>query len=156
MKKFAFTITDTHLIFSTESTVEQAIRTLNSAGAVSLDSAKWFNRAKTIIPSVIGVATLENNAEAIEILWSELCSSKKPTSKSKDADPDTQIGIGVRSGSPLPHLMLSQAEADLFDFSLLPEFDEVRKYFGLSASYGLSRPDGFFLEFKYLNLHSDN
>ncbi len=156
MKKFAFTVTDTHLIFSIESIVEQAIRTLNSTGAVSLDSAKWFNKAKSIIPSVVGVATLENNADAIEILWSELRSVKKQTSESKSTDSETQVGVEVRSGSPLPYLMFSQAGADLLDFGLLPEFDEVRKYFGLSASYGLSRPDGFFFEFKYLNPHSDN
>jgi len=48
-------------------------------------------------------------------------------------------------------MMLSQAGADQFDFSLLPEFEAVRKYFGLAASYGISRQDGFFFEFKYLN-----
>jgi hypothetical protein len=40
---------------------------------------------------------------------------------------------------------------DLFDFGLLPDFDAVRKYFGLSAGYGISRADGFFFEFKYLS-----
>ena len=40
---------------------------------------------------------------------------------------------------------------DFADFSLLPEFGVVKKYFGLSAGYGISRPDGFFFEFKYLN-----
>jgi hypothetical protein len=62
----------------------------------------------------------------------------------------------VSSESPFPQLMLSQAGSDLFDFSLLPEFDEVRKYFGLSAFYGLSKPDGFFFELKYLNPRLDN
>jgi hypothetical protein len=37
------------------------------------------------------------------------------------------------------------------DFGLLPEFDVVRKYFGCSAFYGVSRDDGFLFEFKYLN-----
>jgi hypothetical protein len=46
---------------------------------------------------------------------------------------------------------LSLAGADLFDFSLLPEFEAVKKYFGSSASYGVARQDGFFFEFKYLN-----
>jgi len=53
-------------------------------------------------------------------------------------------------GSTLPNFMFSQAGSDLFDFSLLPEFDVVRKYFGLSAFYGLSIPEGFFFELKYL------
>jgi len=46
---------------------------------------------------------------------------------------------------------LSLTGTDLFDFTLLPEFEAVKKYFGLSASYGVARQDGFFFEFKYLN-----
>ncbi len=68
----------------------------------------------------------------------------------------TGIGVGVSSGSTFPNFIFSQAGSDLFDFSLLPAFDAVRKYFGLSAFYGLSIPDGFFFEFKYLNPHLDN
>ena len=98
-----------------------------------------------------------------EFFWSELRELKKETSKSeglltesKDTDSGTRIGVGVSSNSPFPNFMFSQAVSDLFDFSLLPEFDAVRKYFGLSAFYGLSRQDGFFFEFKYLNPHLDN
>lgn len=154
--KFAFTVTDTHLILGTESSVEGAIRTLNSAEAVSLDSAKWFNRCKSIIPSVVGMADLENNAASGEVFWSELRRTNKKTSTDKDADSSIQIGIGVKSGSPFPQLALSGGGSELFDSSLLPEFDEVRKYFGLSAFYGISRPDGFFFEFKHLNAQADN
>jgi len=154
--KVAFTVTDTHLILGAEPAVEGVIRTLNSTETVSLDSAKWFNRAKSIIPSVVGLAGLENNAASGEVFWSELRRTKKKTSKDKDADSGIQMGAGVKPGSPFPHLMFSQGGSELFDFSLLPEFDAVRKYFGLSAFYGISRPDGFFFEFKYLNAHLDN
>ncbi len=51
----------------------------------------------------------------------------------------------------LPQMMFSGPGFDLFNFGLLPEFDTVRKYFGLSASYGISRQDGFFFEFKDIN-----
>jgi len=156
MPKFAFSVTDTHLIFSDESAVEQVIRALNSTETVSVITEEWFNKAKSAIPSVVGLASLQNDAASGEFFWSELRELKKETSKSKDTDSSTKIGLGVSSGSPFPQLVLSQAGSDLFDFSLLPEFDEVRKYFGLSAFYGLSRPDGFFFEFKYLNPRLDN
>ena len=55
------------------------------------------------------------------------------------------------AGIASPEVLLSQVGADLVDFSLLPDFDAVRKYFGLSASYGIARQDGFFFEFKYIN-----
>lgn len=156
MPKFAFTVTDTHLIFADESAVEQVIRALNSTETVSVITEEWFNKAKSAIPSVVGLASLQNDAASGEFFWSNLRELKKETSKSKDTDSSTTIGFGVSSESPFPQLMLSRGGSDLFDFSLLPEFDEVRKYFGLSAFYGLSKPDGFFFELKYLNPRLDN
>ena len=146
----AFTVTDTHLIFASESIVEQAIRTLGGSQAESIGSARWFNKAKSNIPSVVGLAVLQNHAASGEYFWSTMRQSKKPD-KADGEDQSSQIGIGITSGSLLPQVMFSQAGIDLFDFSLLPEFDTVKKYFGVSAFYGISRPDGFFFEFKHLN-----
>ena len=148
MPPSAFTVTDTHLIFASESIVEQAIRTLSGSQAESIESAKWFNKAKSNIPSVVGLADLENNAVSGEYFWSSMRKSKKPDKANGE---DNQITVGVSSGSIFPQVMFSQAGADLLDFSLLPEFDAVKKYLGVSAFYGISRPDGFFFEFKYLN-----
>ena len=139
--KLAFTITNTHMILGTESTVDQAIRRLSSAEAGSLSSAKWFTIAKSAIPSVVGLANLEDNAASNEFLWRTLKEQDK--SKSEDSSRSVKIGISPSSG-----LMFSQTG---LDFDLLPKYDVVRKYFGLSASYGISRPDGFFCEFKYIN-----
>jgi hypothetical protein len=144
----AFTVTDTHLIFASEFAVEQAIRTLGS-NAESISSVAWFNKAKSNIPSVVGLAGLQNNAVSGELLWSTLQQSKKPD-KADDDDKKNQITVGITSESLFPQIMFSQSEGVL-DFSLLPEFDAVKKYFGLTAFYGISRQDGFFFEFKYLN-----
>jgi len=146
----AFTVTDTHLLFANQDAIEQAIRTLGTSQAESIGSANWFNKAKSNIPSVVGLAGLQNNAVSGEYFWSTMRESKD-TDKADDEDKRNQIGIGVSSGSLLPQVMFSQGGDSLFDFSLLPEFDAVKKYFGLSAFYGISRPDGFFFEFKYLN-----
>jgi len=147
--KIAFTVTDTHLIFATESAVEQAIRTLGS-GADSIGSARWFNKARSNIPSVVGLAGLQNNADSGELLWSTMRQSKKPD-KADGEDQSNLIGVGISSGSILPQVAFTQGGDALLDFSLLPEFDAVKKYFGLSTFYGISRQDGFFFEFKYLN-----
>jgi len=138
MPKIAFTITDTHLIFGTESTVERAIRTLSSTEAASLDSSKWFDSTKSAIPSIVGLAALEDNVASGELFWWMMKEAGK-----------TQV-----SGSPMtpnPVMVFSQMGGDLPNFGLLPEFDTVRKYFGLSAFYGVSKPEGFFFELKYLN-----
>jgi len=129
---FAFTITDTYLIFGVESTVERAIRTLSTTGGTSMASAKWFTTAKLAIPSVVGMATMEDDAAASELLWWMMKESGVKTS-----------GLVLTGLAGLNELIKSTC-------ALLPEFGTVRKYFGLSASYGVSRPDGFFFGFKYL------
>lgn len=125
--KFAFTVTDTHLIFGVESAVERAVRTLSTTQAVSLGSAKWFNSAKLAIP--VGLACLEDNSASGELLWWMM----------KQGDQRRPL-FPFRFGQ---HKIL-----ELFNFSLLPQFDAVRKYFGVSVFYGVSRPDGFLFEFK--------
>jgi len=150
MPKLAFTITDTHLIFGVESTVERTIRALSSTEVASLDSAKWFNNAKSAVPSVVGLAWLQDDAASTEFFWWMM----KETEKNKAKDSSISMGVLIDSKSLSPHLMFSQT--GLLDTSLLPQFDAVRKYFGLSALYGISRPDGFFFEFNYLNPPTTN
>jgi hypothetical protein len=141
MPTFAFTVTDSHLILGVESTVERAIRTLSSPEDTSMGSAKWFTTAKSAIPSAVGLATMEDNAAAGELFWWLMKQGKK-----------TLWGPNIQPNSSSPSIGFGPMQvAELFDFSLLPEFDAVRKYFGLSAFYGVSRADGFFFEFKYLD-----
>lgn len=135
---FAFTITDTHLIFAEESTVERAIRQLSSSSDTSMGSADWFTTAKSAIPSVVGLAYLNDDGPSTEYLWWMLKHS------GQDKEPTVFSGPASFVFGPVP-------VGKLFNFSLLPKFDAVRKYFGLSVSYGISRTDGFFFEFKYLN-----
>ncbi len=150
MPKFAFTVTDTHLIFSKEAAVEKAIRTLNSTENRSMDSTRWFNIAKSAVPSLAGMVTLQNDKVSGKYIWSQMRDMTNKATK-KDSDSEIKLGVGVRPGSSFPQMMFSQTGVQMFDFSLLPEFDIVKKYFGLSAFYGLSKPDGFFFELKYLN-----
>ncbi len=141
MPKLAFTITDTHLIFASEDAIEKAIRTLSGGGNETVASAKWFSQAKSIIPSTIGMASLANSEASAEFVWSMVKNMKMPAK-----------GAGMTPAAiASPQMLLSQVGGDLLDFSLLPDFDTVRKYFGLSASYGIARQDGFFFEFKYIN-----
>jgi len=145
----AFTVTDTHLIFASESVVEQTIRTLSGNQADSISSAKWFNKAKSNIPSVVGLAGLQDNATSGELLWSTLRQTKPDKAAAGD-DKSNQMTVGLTSQSLFPQIMFTRSDG-LIDFSLLPEFDAVKKYFGISTFYGISRQDGFFFEFKYLS-----
>jgi hypothetical protein len=136
--RMAFTITETHLIMGEEAAVERAVRIIGGAQSDSVNSAKWFTTAKSVVPSVVGMATFEDSAASMELLWWML----KESAKSRRGN----LGMGSTAAVlATPDLWQSS------DFALLPEFDVVRKYFGFSAFYGVSRDDGFLFEFKYLN-----
>jgi len=138
----AFTVTDTHLILGKESAVESAIRAISSKEIKSLDSAQWFLTAKGSIPAMVGFASLKNRAATSKILWEQM----KKAAASKE-ESGLQAGVGISSGN-FPFITL---KGEMFNYSLLPSFDEVHKYFGVSAYYGKSRADGLFIEFKYFN-----
>ena len=142
-----FTVTDTHFIFASEAVIERTIRALESS-TESIDSAKWFARAKANIPSAVGLASLEDTAATTEQLWFTMRESKK---ESKGEGSKNELGVSLSTDSIFPLLTFSPAGSEFFDLSLLPEYDAVRKYFGVSAFYGISRPDGFFFELKDLN-----
>jgi len=138
----AFTITDSHVIVGSEASVERAIRAMAGADAGTLDSAAWYRRARAAIPALVGLAGLSDAAAAGEHMWQQL---REMDTLAKGDHSELQLGMS----SAGPQILFAGSEG-LFDFSLLPEFDKVRKYFGLTAAYGISRQDGFFLEVKLL------
>jgi len=140
--KFAFTVSDTHLILGFESRVEKAIRTLSAASG-SAEPPKWFRKAKAAIPDVVGFAGLQNDASSARVVWKDL----KTTPEASDGDSEREIKLGVGTGG----LTFSQMGLDFLDATLLPDFDAVEKYFGIQAGYGIAREDGFFFETKYIN-----
>lgn len=136
--KAAFAVTDDYLLFGIESAVEQAIRTLSSDNSVSVNTAKWYIAATSAIPSSAGMASVEDNSTTMELLWYVLKQTPNP------ADSDSMMPLDAA-------MMFWKGPMSLVDFSLLPDYDAVKKYFGYSAAYGASRPDGFIFEAKGLN-----
>ena len=140
--RLAFTVTDTHLIFGTEAAVEKAIRTLGNPGGSSISSERWFGAAKSAVPSAVGLAGFGDSAGVWERLWDVL---RRGTDEEKE---------GIMSGPFGARSFLPPVSELPFDFKLLPSFETVRKYFGLMAFYGISRPDGFYFELQYINAGS--
>jgi len=138
MPMFAVTITDTHLIFGLQSSVEKAIRTMTSGGE-TLASADWFKSIKSQMPSVVGFAGLQQNAVINKLIW-------KGLKKSKGGN--INLLPGLPQQSPLEGE--NDASAKQLDFTLLPEFDEIEKYFGPSYIYGVGKTRGFYFELNQL------
>jgi hypothetical protein len=136
--KMAFTVTDTHLIVGSEPAVETAIRLIGNPGSASIGSEQWFSTAKSAIPSAVGVAGFSNITGLWEKLWQVL---RQGTDSQREEIMSGPLG----TQAILPPL----SEGAPF-FKLLPAFEAVRKYFGLTAFYGISRPDGFYFELQYI------
>jgi len=143
MPKLAFTVTDTHVVMGVEAAVEGAVRKL-STGADDLP--RWFRRARSAIPDVVGLADLQDDAAAVQVLWKTLKEAAEEAKSSSD-----ESGRSIKVGLGSSGLSFSQSGVDFMTPDLLPDFEAVRKYFGISATYGIAREDGFFFEFTYLN-----
>ena len=120
------------MIIGAESDIEEAIRLLNNKEARGIGSTEWLSRAKQGLPEKTGIVSLKNEQASMEYLWWVLKNVKN----------------GDLSGE---QIMLGQLK-DAVDFKLLPEFEKVKKYFGVTSSYLVSRPDGFFFEGKVLDV----
>jgi hypothetical protein len=134
LPKMAFTVTDSHIVIGSEPIVEQAVRSLSDSSATTIAGASWFIRAKTQIPGAVGAAAFSDDAAYAEQTWQQLRDSA-----AKTLTPDIPVVEPIGA--------LVQNILQVADFGLLPEFEAVRKYFGYSVSYAVSRPDGFYFEF---------
>jgi hypothetical protein len=129
---FAFTITDTHIIMGLQGNVVEAIRIMNNKNAASVGNARWFSRAKSALPEKAGIAGFSDDRSTAEYFWWRV----KEQQKGKAPKDDTY----------LPGSMMLQELKSIADFSLLPDFAKVKKYFGVSSYSVSSRPDGFYFE----------
>jgi hypothetical protein len=132
--RMAVTVTDTHLIVGEEGAVEAAIRVIGGSGAVSVDSKEWYRRCAGAVPGIAGMVGYEDLGASMELMWWLAKQAKN-----------------VGDISPLGLMMGDEDLGKIVDFGLLPRFEEVRKYFGLTAGYGVSRADGFYFQSKYLD-----
>jgi hypothetical protein len=140
----AFTVTDTALLVGGESSIEQALRMLSDSNVDALNSAKWYRQARSLVPQMVGVGAFSDGAAQAEQFWKAF---KKTFGQQKKTDGSISTGMFMFD--------VSGPEIERFrktiDSSMLPEFEKVRKYFGVGAFYGVSRPDGFYFEFRNVN-----
>ncbi len=118
--KLAIVITDSYMIVGFKPAIENIVRSMVAGDSDTVESQKWFQRAKNMLPQKAGGLGAVNLKMAAEILCWQLKEKAQEISKSPEA----------------------------VDFSKLPKFETVAKYFGLAASYIQSKPDGFYFGMK--------
>lgn len=129
----AFTVTDTHVILGFQSSVENAIRTLKSSE--SLKDKRWFNQGRASIPPQAGMANFQNTRATGEFLWWLLKKSS-----------ENRTGAGM--SAPTASYLIDNTS---WDFSLLPDYDKIKNYFGTSVFHLVSKDDGFYAELKMIS-----
>ena len=123
----ALTVTQTHLLWGGQIAVEKAIQRLTRPQAESLSEKAWYRRAMSQIPPDAGMATIEHMQMAGQQAWATLKNGKLSGLIELDIQNDWVASL-------LPA------------FEALPDFEQVRSYFGLSLGWIRTRPDGFLME----------
>ncbi|MBN1125820.1 MAG: hypothetical protein JXA82_12495 [Sedimentisphaerales bacterium] len=135
--KLAFSVTDTHLLFGEEAQVENALRALQDRDFKSIVSMDWYRTAQSRMPGAGALASMTNNTMYWEHLWELFRSGRYEKST---------LGFILQMQGEQ-----SEAIRKLFDFTLLPQFNVVRKYFGISISHGQCKDDGLEFEFESID-----
>ena len=102
---------------------------MQDKSASRLPSARWYRRAAAAIPSPAGSSGMMDLSVFGRHIWHLLKSGKTDS----------------------PAEFMVEDFRELGDFARLPEFETVRKYFGIVVSQFFSQPDGFTFEYRMLS-----
>lgn len=145
----AFSVVSDQLILGVEEDVEQAIRDFQSDSFESLTSDPMFQRVTRHLPSQAGLFYYENSRDHTEQTWWMLknIAREKPAT---DEEITLQLGVGIESTSGLSNsqLLFLQGLTGYLDFSTLPDYESVKKYFGAAIGYVKNIDEGIYAEFK--------
>jgi hypothetical protein len=126
-------------VFSTDaSTLEEFLRSGESPGRSLRETAGLADAAQRVGGQSTGLFTYENQNEAMRLLFEWL---RKSTAAPK-RPPDASLLV-----NSLPFAGPEKSVRDWMDFSLLPEFPKVAKYFSFSVWAGSANAEGLTYKF---------
>ena len=112
-----------------------AIRDLHRENFESLKSDPMYQHVARNLPDQAGIFYYENSQANMEHTWWMIKKSarEKPAS---DENITLNLGVGLGSNSGLTSTqILLQSLAGYIDFSSLPDYQSVKKYFGASVGF---------------------
>jgi len=153
--KIGFTVAGGRFVVGGIEGVEQAIRDLRREDLQTIQADPMYRYAAGHLPSQAGAWWYENKQIAAEAQWVQIkqAARKSAAESGDDEDQDNKeiaVGIGASFGSGIiamtPMGQFLEAMKRYCDFSQLPDFDSVRKYFGASIGYVKETDSGIYLE----------
>lgn len=128
-----------YVVFSTDaSTLEEFLRSGESPGRSLRETAGLADAAQRVGGQSTGLFTYENQNEALRLLFEWLRKSAAAPKRPPDAS------LLVNS---IPFAGPERSVRDWMDFSLLPEFPKVAKYFSFSVWAGSANAEGLTYQF---------
>jgi hypothetical protein len=162
----AFAVADDNFVMGTPATVEQSIRDLGRKDIEKIGSDPMYQHASRYIPDQAAMYAYQNSQITTAASWEQLRAAAKAAAKNprgarvrgRDPNargPDNIDGVDVDRSEVYPgesmvpdlalQLMLTQLR-EFVDFSALPDFAAVKKYYGATVAYIKGSDEGVFAE----------
>ena len=156
----AFAVADDNFVVGPVKAVEQSIRDLGRKDIEAIGADAMYQHASRYIPAQAGLYAYQNEQTTSAASWAQLRAAAKEAAKNPRRDPNVkgsdsingvpqrkiEIGLGTSTGPNLPMLMVVNQFKEFVDFSALPDFEQVRKYFGSTVVYVKGSDEGLFAE----------
>ncbi len=137
----ALAVTDNNLVVSNEKGVEQAIRSIGGKGRKSIKTDRMYQMAARYLPSTASIYYYGNERINMAKTWV----NAKKAGKLSDSKSTRQHALSMASlGQQAVAMRMLEKHCD---FSTLPDFDAVKKYFGATVAHVNHVEEGIYLEF---------
>jgi len=163
----AFAVADDNFVIGSVKTVEQSIRDLGRKDIESIRADAMYQHASRYLPAQAALYAYQNEQITTAASWEMLRAAAKAAAKNPRRaggrhrgdpnvkGPDSINGVDqdeseappeMSLGPNLPMMLMVNQLKGLVDFSALPDFEQVRKYYGSLVVYVKGSDDGIFAE----------
>ena len=149
--QLAFGVAGDQWVFGSLGGLEQTIREVRSDDQKSIQTDPMYQYARRYLPEQAGMYFYENQQITTEQAWHllkvTLSEAKEKEREESSADREVTIGMPIFSSSGTPGAMMFGELFDMVDFTLLPDFETVKHYFGPTVGYVKENEAGLYAEF---------
>ena len=158
----AVAVPGSNIVMGSLPTVEQEIRDLRREDSESIQADPMYRLAAAALPAEAGVWGYANDRARTEATWTQLKEQAKKASELPAKCPACGADLQGRATCPEcgadvsgsdhaessmnPLQTLVDQTKKFCDFSTLPDFQAVQKYFGATVGYAKSTEDGIYFE----------
>lgn len=142
--EYGFAVAGDQLVLGNANVLEQAIRDLRRKDIETINSDPMYQYAAPHIPNRAGVISYQNNRISSEFTWTILKEAAREKAAQKQASPDANSPS--TPDSPMKIFLSISNLLNSLDFTALPDFQTVKKHFGVTVGYVTNHKQGILAE----------